>query len=695
MILALGCAAGLCWFLIYDNLFVLVPRVADGQTGYVTIEASDYSEETSNGSSVEGNVILAEKSYRVKAYLDEKVQMKPGDSVSGYFRFRLTTVGGSDEPTSHRTEGIFLLAYPVSGGEVTACSEIPLRYYPAMWRHNLLQRLDEIFPEDAKGFAKALLLGDRSDISYEINTALKVSGISHIIAVSGLHVSIVFSLIYTLLAKRRILSCIVVIPVLILFAAVVGFTPSVTRACVMQSLMLIAMAFDREYDAKTELAFAVLVMLAANPMAVLSVSLQLSVMSVLGILMFSERIKSHFLPAKKKENKKHLSVRLRCWIASSASVTLSAMVFTVPLVAYYFGCVSVIGVLTNLLTLWVISFIFYGIMLALAVSALSMTVASWIGYVIAIPIRYVLQAAAILSKIPMAAVYTRDLYVFLWLIGAYILVWIFYFQRKKRPAVLGCCVAITLILSQAAAWTEPLLDDCRVTVLDVGQGQCILIQSEGKAFLVDCGGDDSKQSADIAAETLLNQGICRLDGIIVTHFDEDHAGGIPYLLTRIETDRLILPYVCDEEGIGEIMTGLTDGCIQYIGTDVSYTFGTAEMTVIAPISYNTGNESSLCVLFSCEECDILITGDRGELGELMLLREHELPQLDLLIVGHHGSSGSTGEELLSVTRPANAIISVGADNRYGHPAKAVLERLAAIGCNVLRTDLHGTVIFRR
>ena len=540
-----------------------------------------------------------------------------------------------------------------------------------------------------------MLLGDRSDISYEVNTAFKVSGISHIIAVSGLHVSILFGLLYTLMAKRRILSCLIGIPILILFAAVVGFTPSITRACVMQSLMLIAMATDQEYDGKTALAFAVLVMLLCNPMAILSVSLQLSVGSVAGILLFSERIRKGLLPDKAAKPKKKLLVRLRSFIASSMSITLSAMVFTTPLVAYYFGCVSVIGVLTNLLTLWVISFIFYGILAALAVSAVSVTVASWIGWILSVPIQFVLRTAQILSKVPMAAVYTVSLYVVIWLIGCYILLAIFLIQKKKRPVLFACCIFFSLLICQIAAWTEPMLDNCRVTVQDVGQGQSIILQSDGKTFLVDCGGDDSKKAADIAAEMLLSQGISRLDGIIVTHYDEDHTGGLQYFLTRIKTDLLLLPHIRDEAHVAQRLTELTDGSVQYVQYDVSYSFDDTEMTVIAPISYNTGNESSLCVLFTHKECDILITGDRGELGEVMLLREHTLPQLELLIAGHHGSATSTGEALLSATMPENVIISAGLDNRYGHPSKQVLDRLAAFGCRVYRTDLHGTVIFRR
>ncbi len=695
MYLSLGCALGVLWFAVYDNLFVLTPRIADGETGYVQIEASDYSVQTQYGTSVEGNVVLAGKSYRVKAYLKQNALLYPGDTVVGRFRFRLTTAGGLDDPTNHRTEGIFLLAYPVGDSVITHAEEIPIRYYPAVWRKALLDRITQVFPEDAEAFARALLMSDRSGIDYELNTAFKVSGISHIIAVSGLHVSILFGLIYTVTTKRRFLACILGIPALLLFAAVVGFTPSVNRACIMQSLMLIAMAADRDYDAKTALAFAVLVMVVANPMAILSVSLQLSAGAVLGILMFSQRISAYLLPEKRLKKGNRLLKRTLHWLVSSLSVTLSAMVFTTPLVAYYFGCVSLIGIVTNLLTLWVISFVFYGIMFCLAVSAVSVTVSAWLAAAIAFPIRYVLLIARSLSKLPMAAVYTVSIYVVIWLIGTYVMLTVFLLMKKKRPVLLACCIVLTLALSQLMAWTEPLLDRCRVTVLDVGQGQSILLQSDGKTFLVDCGGDSSEQAADLAAETLLSQGISRLDGIIVTHYDEDHADGLQYLLTRIRTDRLILPHISDEEQVGAKLSLLTDGSVQYIREDVSYQFEHTQLTVVGPYSYDAGNESSLCVLFQSGDCDILITGDRSTLGERVLLQTHMLPQLDLLIVGHHGSASSTGEALLAVTRPKTAVISVGEDNRYGHPSDEVLQRLAEIGCEVYRTDIHGTIIFRR
>lgn len=696
LLIALGVSAGLCWFGLYDSIFVLLPRAVDDKIMTVTIEASDYSYETDYGSAVEGNVFLNGKVYRVKAYLNENKILEPGDTVTGSFRFRLTAAGGKNDPTSHRTEGVFLLAYPIGTAQYQEAAEIPWKYMPAVWRQQLLNQIQKIFSGKSSAFAAALLLGDRTEIDYELNTAFKVSGISHVIAVSGLHVSILFGLIYTLTAKRRVLSCIIGIPVLILFAAIAGFTPSITRACIMQSLALIAMVTNREYDSPTALAFAVLAMLIWNPMTVLSVSFQLSVGCIAGILLFSERIRTWMVgPDCLRVGKgKGIISTLKNGLAASVSVSLSATVMTTPLVAYYFGCVSIIGVLTNLVTLWVISFIFYGIILCLIISFVSVGLASAVGFVVSVPIAFVLGAARFLSKIPMAAVYTVSPYVVVWLIGVYILLAIFLCQGKKRPSLLLTGIAITFLLSQTLAWLEPGQDNLRVMVLDIGQGQSIILQGDGRTFLVDCGGDYEEDAADIAAETLLSQGISRLDGIIVTHYDEDHAGGVGCLLSRIKTDRLILPNVEDEQRVGASLAELTNGAVQYVADDLVYSYGATKLTIIAPFSQESSNENSLCVLFQRENCDILITGDRGALGEAALLNEHNIPKLELLVAGHHGSAYSTNDKLLAATMPETVIISVGENNRYGHPSSKLLARLETYGCRIYRTDQLGTIIFR-
>ena len=120
----------------------------------------------------------------------------------------------------------------------------------------------------------------------------------------------------------------------------------------------------------------------------------------------------------------------------------------------------------------------------------------------------------------------------------------------------------------------------------------------------------------------------------------------------------------------------------------------AKLTVFGPIFAAESNENSLCILFESEKCAILVTGDRGSLGEMLLMHDAALPDVDLLVAGHHGSKNSTSEELLNTVRPETVFISVGR-NSYGHPARELLDRLRSFGCNVFRTDLQGTLIFRR
>ena len=291
--------------------------------------------------------------------------------------------------------------------------------------------------------------------------------------------------------------------------------------------------------------------------------------------------------------------------------------------------------------------------------------------------------------------YTDNELVVVWLVFAYLAMGVFLLAKKKRPALLALSIFLGLLITQLFSWLLPMQDKLRVSVLDVGQGQSILLQSDGKTFLVDCGGENNEEAADVAAGMLLSQGIARLDGIIVTHFDMDHVGGVEHLLSRIHTDRLILPDVEDNSEVAQKLRSFEDSNILLIGEDTQFSFGATKMTIYSPFSRESSNENSLCILFQRESYDILITGDRGEIGEMMLLSNHNLPQVELLIAGHHGAKSSTTEALLQTIVPQQTAISAGEDNRYGHPSKATLERLEEIGSTVFRTDLDGTIIFRR
>ncbi len=686
-VILIGFLTGLVWSGLFQLFYLNTAVKMDGQTVTTTVEAADYSEQTQYGSAVDGRVLLDGKSYRVRVYLKGEQALAPGDRVTASFQFRVTTSGGEDAATYHQGNGIYLIAYQRGDTEIIFAETVPLRYYPITLREGITDILETCFPADTLAFAKALLLGDCDDISYDVDTDFKLSGIRHIIAVSGMHVSILYGFLSILTAKRRFLTALLGLPVLVVFAAVAGFTPSVVRACIMVALMMLATAFNREYDPQTSLAFSVVVMLLVNPLVITSVGFLLSVASVLGIYLFQKPVYGALMGV--LGNAKGIWGKLAHGFSTSVAVTVGATILTTPLSAIYFGTVSLVSVVTNLLTLWVVSFLFYGIIGLCILFLIWQSGAVFLGSLLAWPIRYVLAVADIMAGLPMAAVYTRSPYIVIWLVFVYLLLTVFALSPEKKPWKLGCGAVTGLCIALLLSWAEPLMDECRVTVLDVGQGQSILLQSQGRTFLVDCGGDRDDETADLVAETLLSQGVNRLDGIILTHTDRDHCGGLEGLLSRVETDGLLVPAGSDPETLPAAEE------ITYVSQDLVYAWGNAALTVLAPDSFGNSNENSLCILFRTENCDILITGDRDTAGELRLLRHVDLPELELLIVGHHGSKYSTCETLLAVTTPETAIISVGEDNPYGHPTQEVLDRLEKYGCEVLRTDQNGTVIFRR
>ena len=692
--LCLGLSIGFLWFQFFDVQYLAPARNLDGKSVKMTLEVTDFSFDSNYGITVDGKAELEGRTYQIRTYLHQEGAVSPGTLITGEFELRYTAPGGEKDATYHSGNGILLLAYEEETSEIILPQEKSHRYFAAYMRQDLEQLLEQIFPEDVVPFAKALLLGDTTDLSYETNTDLAISGIRHVAAVSGLHVSILFAIVYFVFGRRRGLTILLGVPVLALFMAISGFSPSIMRASMMQILMLLALLFRKEYDPPTGLAFAVIVMLGINPLVITSVGFQLSVASVAGILLFSGRISNWFIEKLERTKKKKKEKRLLSKLISSASISLGAMLTTTPLTAFYFGTVSIISPITNLLCLPMVTIFFCGIIGSCVLGAVWMPLGTVAAWMISWLARIILGVAHILASIPLAAVYTKSIYIVAWLVFCYLLLAVFLVSRQKRPWILASCAAISLCLAMLASWVEPLMDDYRVTVLDVGQGQCVLLQSSGRTYMVDCGGSYDDDAADVAAATLLSQGVTQLDGLILTHYDADHAGGAAYLLSRVPSKTLILPEGEDEKGFEEKLLSNFSGEVIRGDQDLQIFWGDSTITVFAAEYLGNSNETSLCVLFHEEECDILITGDRGILGETILLHAADIPELDVLVVGHHGSSGSTGEALLAATKPKTAVISVGANNPYRHPSAATLERLEAIGCRVRRTDLEGTIIIR-
>ncbi len=678
---------------IYDATTLSKARCLDERDLRLNAQATDYSFQTDYGSAVAATAQIDGKRFSVQLYFYKDLDLKPGDRVEGTFRMDYT---GGEDGTFHFGNGIILLGYQKGDIHITKVESVPLSLMSSVWRRNIANTIDRCFTGDNAAFAKALLLGDRTDVGYELNNAFKATGISHIIAVSGMHMSILASAVYLLAAKKRWLMALLGVPAVLVFAAVAGFTPSITRACIMQVLLLIALVLDRDYDPLTSLGIAASIMLFVNPMVITSVSFQLSFGCMAGIFLFSSRVHQRVADFGfwKDAKPKSLLMLIRRWFAGSVSLTLGSMAFTTLLCAIHFGTVSLIGVITNLVVIWLVSILFPCIILVCMVAAVSTPMAVGFAAIIGLPMGWMLSFVQWLAKFPLCAVYTQSIFIVIWLIVGYGMFLLFLLMRRKETSAFAAACMIELCLALLISWAIPRSCDVQLTVLDVGQGQCVILTAKGRTFVIDCGGDYDESAADLAAETLLSQGIYRVDGLILTHYDRDHAGGAEYLLKRIPADRVYLSPAGDIPKLrNSIETAAGDGAT-YVREDKLLTWDGCSITIFAPVLANSDNESGISVLFSGENCDILITGDMSTLGEVLLLSTKTIPKLEVLVVGHHGSKSSTSERLLETTMPETAIISVG-ENSYGHPAKTVLDRLEKYGCEIRRTDVEGTIVFRR
>ena len=627
--------------------------------------------------SVRGDLRYNGKTYPVRLYLPEGMTARAGDKVSGPFRLRVTLPGGSRAGGTYPGSGIFLLASPK--GEASVCpGKRTLRTFPQRLAAGAGEAITRSFPEDAAAFASSLLLGDTQNLSYKDETALRVSGIRHIVAVSGLHVAILFGFVWLLCLKKPWPAVLLGLPVLLLFAAAAGRTPSVCRACVMAALLLLARLTKRAYDSRTALAMAALCLMVGNPFVLTAAGFQLSVLSVLGILLFQRPLSVHF-----RRCLAGLPQRLSGPLADSLSVSLSAMTLSTPVSAYYFGTISLVGVVTNLLTLWLLPIIFSGILAVCLLGPIVPGLGALFGWLTAWPIRLVLWIAGALSKIPMAALYTCSQWSVYWLMFAYLLIVLWCLLKRRHGKPLFAVALAGLLAVAVLTGYGPRTDDCRLTVLDVGEGQCLLLQSGGESALIDCGGDSDTRSADRAWQMLRSQNFYRLDLLTLTHFDRDHFGGVANFLTQIPAQSILLPGEEPSLG-GRVLT-----------EDTVVPFGKGKLHFYPYTGGNSRQENSMAILFESENCVILVTGDLDIAGERRLLRQEALPKADILVAGHHGSKYATSQELLDAVKPELALISVGANNSYGHPTQEVLDRLTGANCTIRRTDLEGTIVIRR
>ena len=698
LLLGFGLGAGLVWAGVYTALFHTPARQLVDTEGTITAQVTNWPETGSHWVEI---TFHQEEGWPLRALLWLETvpeDLRPGDEVAAAVSFRLAdTLAGADS-NYYYARGVTLLAYGEGAVQVTRPDRVSVWYWPAYVAQAIRQSALACFPERVGPLVAALTTGDTSGLDGSFYSALQRTGTAHVVAVSGLHVSFFSGFLTALLGKRRRLSAGVGIALMFFFAAAAGNTPSVLRAAFMQSMLLLAPLLDREDDRATSLCTILMALLIWNPYAAASISLQLSFASVAGIYLFTGPLCQRWqgwLPDKPKG----FWLRLGClafrFLTASLATTLGAIAFTTPLTAYYFGTVSLISPLANLLTLWAVSDLFLGGLLVAVIGLLLPGLGGLLALPVSLAGEYLLWAVPKLAAFPFAAVSAQSVYLQGWLglVYALLLVHLALPGKKKSlllPAGLSAAALCWALLLQAGSYTAGRLT---LSVLDVGQGLSVALYAQGSSALVDCGGSGLDNAGDVAADYFQALGLSRIDVVVLTHYHTDHTNGVARLLERMEVGLLVLPDVERSEPLRQSILALAEeqGVETLLLDDfATLTLGEGTLTIYPPLGDGGGNEEGLSVLCSAGEFDGLITGDMNQVVENRLIKYGNLPDVEALVVGHHGSKYAASEELLLAVRPELAVISVGY-NTYGHPADETLERLAAAGCEIYRTDWSGTV----
>ncbi|MGM9662521.1 MAG: DNA internalization-related competence protein ComEC/Rec2 [Oscillospiraceae bacterium] len=702
LLMGFGLAFAFCWNYAYTALVQLPAQALAGQTlESAEVTVLDYAEERSADgwglqSKYRVRVRLESGTGRHNACLyagEELLALEPGNRLRATMAVTDASRVGDEEIASFTSRNIFLLLFPRGGLETEPGDAGSLRYLPQRLARRVQEEIAALYEGDAAALVQALLTGDKSGFGDETSTALSEAGLLHIAAVSGLHCMFLLSLVQLLLGRRRRFAVAAVgVPLLLLYALMVGATPSVLRAVVMLLFLLLAPLLGRESDRLTAFSAALMLLLLLNPFAAASVSLQLSFAAAAGILWLTPKLYRFLCAAPLKG---------RLWRSFSATVsaTFGALVFTAPLSAWYFNILVLVSPLSNLLCLWAVSVLFALALLSLALGLVCPPAAVIAAFPAKWLAAYILFVCRGLSRLPYHAVYFDSPYIACWLGFAYLLLGFCCLLRGGRRQNLLAVLSgvLTLLLCIGLTRLDCRYGELNIVALDVGQGQSIAVTSGSAAALIDCGSSNSYLSAgDIAGDALLSAGAYTLDYLVLTHYHTDHTDGLPVLFSRLEVEKLLAPEPKEGDEVAAAVLRLAERYgteVVFITEDASYPLGAATLRLLAPVeglSQEDENENGLAVLCSAGDFDFLVTGDMSAETELALLGQKQLPDLEVLMVGHHGSKYSSGETFLDAVDAETGIISVG-DNSYGHPTEEALERLAEQGMEVYRTDLQGDV----
>ncbi|WP_082129779.1 DNA internalization-related competence protein ComEC/Rec2 [Aneurinibacillus tyrosinisolvens] len=571
----------------------------------------------------------------------------------------------------------------------------------------LTTRLSQLYSNETEGLLAGMLLGSEEEIDPELYTSFSSLGLTHVIAISGQHISLlVIALVYLLCLcgmgkERAYMITAVILPVYVLMT---GASASAMRALIMGELVLGALLMRRFHDGWNSIGAAFLMMALYDPYCIHQVGFQLSFLVTFGLLVFVPRFNS-ILPIKQEALK------------SLVAVTVTATIVSFPLTIYYFHVYAYISPLINFVFVPFISIIIAPLAaVSLLLGAIHPAFGLFLANVVDVMLTPVLQFLYVAETwYTVRGVFSSPSA--FWLCGY--MAWIVFLACSLYGKIIFNWKIVTAHIFIPLTLFCLLLTDSHpgdsvlITFLDVGQGDAIVIETPGKVVVIDGGGpmprwneqpwqkrrNNYNPVKEVVMPYLYYRGIKQVDLLVLTHGDSDHVGGIPYLLSHMPVRQVMVNSRKTETSLmKEIFYLLNKGNIPVVAANSGQSWKEGDFIrwhVLNPNKESTGesrNDSSVVLLLEAYGRKLLLTGDLEQQGEERILRETDIHNVDILKAGHHGSRSSTSEPWVLRTHPVLTVISVGKKNRYGHPHAEVIERLIAHSSKVLRTDECGAIV---
>jgi len=670
--------------------------------------------------------------FRVAATLPRYPVVMPGDAV---------VVDGSIRERPDSPYGLYLERIGAVGTLTSRTLEIETAPDDLGRRLEDLRRgageaLTRVLPEPEAGLAAGILIGLRDRVDRDLAAAFTTAGVSHVVAISGWNIAIVAAAIAAMtgrLGRRR--RSIVTILAIVAYVAFAGASASVVRAALMAGVVLLARESGRAGRAAAALGWAATLLLVTDPGLIADAGFQLSSLATAGLIAWATPLTAWIESIGRG--------RLPHWLAESVGVSLAAQAATLPIILVSFGRLAILSPIVNLLVVPLVAPAMAAGIVALAGgAALAAGAPAILGAIVAVPgwviLRILVLVVQTAAGLPFASVTLMPPFdVVAAGLAAAGLAAITWWRRgrharapsvtlpppparpttaargsasetrsgaggrARRAATAALIVAVSIAGSVVAARPN---SSPRVSILDVGQGDAILVEgSHGGRLLVDGGPDPDRLL--VALDRRIPPWDRRIDAVILSHPHEDHVAGLALLLKRYHVDRVFEPgmrgpgpgyaaWVRELAGPhGPIRLGLAAGdrlAVDEIAMRVLWPIR-GRVPAVPPDGGTGINNVSVVLLGQVGARRFLLMGDVEDGIDPSLLADG-LPHVDLLKVAHHGSRTATTQAFVDAVRPAVAVASAGAGNPYGHPAKATLDRLAAAGARVLRTDRDGSVV---